>query len=107
MTLSICLFVFLSSWKAANAFLPLQARAFTLATNKPTTSSSLNADAEHDNVSDFRKGQRIGSPGSIEVRTCILYFFVYPYCTRYLYDFVVFFHNYLTILSHFLHSIEH
>jgi hypothetical protein len=95
----------LSSWKATNAFLPLQG-AFTLATNKPTTSSSLNADAEHDNVSDFRKGQRIGSPGSIEVRT-LLYFVVDPYCTRYLYDFVVFYHNYLTILSHFLHSIEH
>jgi hypothetical protein len=73
MKLSICLLVFLSSWKATNAFLPLQARAFTLATTKPTTSSSLNADSEHENVSDFRKGQRQGSNASIEVRAS-LYF---------------------------------
>jgi hypothetical protein len=68
MKLSISLLVFLSSWKATNAFLPSQTRAFALATTKPTT-SSLNADAEHDNVSEFRKGQRQGSPGAVEVRT--------------------------------------
>jgi hypothetical protein len=78
MKLSIFLFVVLSSWKATNAFLPLQARAFTLATPKPTTSSSLNADAEHDNVSEFRKGQRQGSPAAGEVRT-LLYFVLYSY----------------------------
>jgi hypothetical protein len=77
MKLSICLCVFLSSWKATNAFLPSQARAFTLATTKPTTSSSLNADAEHENVSEFRKGQRQGSNASIEVRA-LSYFVLYP-----------------------------
>ena len=82
MKLSIVLFVVLSSWKATNAFLPSQARAFTLATTTPTTSSSsLNADAEHDNVSEFRKGQRQGSPAAGEVRI-LLYFVLYPYALQ-------------------------
>jgi hypothetical protein len=58
MKLSLFLFVFASPWKATNAFLPLQARAFAPATTKTTTSSSsMNADsdAEHEKVSDYRK----------------------------------------------------
>jgi hypothetical protein len=94
MKLSTFLFVFLSSWKATNAFLPLQARAFTLATTKPTTSSSLNSEAEHEHVADYRKGisesRKDGKPD--DVRTLL-----YPY---YLSGGVAFYR-----FSHFIHSL--
>lgn len=108
MKLSIFLFVVLSSWKATNAFLPSQARAFTLATTKPTTSSSLNADAEHDNVSDFRKGHRQGRNGAAEVRT-LSYFLLCPYALDIPLRWCHFLSDYLTLLlSHcIIRSIEH
>jgi hypothetical protein len=108
MKLSTFLFVFLSSWKATNAFLPLQPRAFTPATTKPTTSSSLNAFDGHENVADYRKGMSesrggLAMPG--DVRTWL---HPYPY---YLYGGGVFYQNLslysFIVILHYAHSIEH
>jgi hypothetical protein len=115
MKLSICLFVFASSWKATNGFLPSQPRAFTAATTK-TTTSSLNADVEHEKVSDYRKSMSVSrtGPDEIEVRThdCIshTYISIWYYLPLQVMFIVFFVADFLTgyILSQFnLFSVEH